>query len=83
MRVIFVRHGQYATFNVLTERCQLLDDVDVRWDRRLGADRRFEQRAIANDKRLHERRKPASPDVLLRGYTVASLPDAPDSLFKR
>jgi hypothetical protein len=83
MRVIYVRAGQYATFNVLTERCQLLNDVDVQWDRRLGTDRRFEQRATANDKRLRERRKPASPDELLRGYTVASLPDAPDPFFKR
>jgi len=69
-------------FNVLTERCQLLDDVDVQWDRRLAADRPL--RAARHRKRQasSERRKPASPDVRLRGYTVASLADGPDSLFK-
>ena len=82
MRVIFVRHGQYATFNVLVERCQLLEDVDVQWDRRISPDRRLERRTTATEKRLHDRRKPSSPDNDVRGYTVASLPDRPNSVFK-
>ena len=43
MRIIFVRRGQFSMFNVLVERCQLLDGVDVQWDRRLGDDRRYKR----------------------------------------
>jgi hypothetical protein len=82
MRVLFVRRGQLSTFNVLIERCQLLADVDVQWDRRAGADRRFEQLAIPSDRRRHERRKPLVPDGDLRGYIVVDMPDAPESVVK-
>jgi hypothetical protein len=77
MRVIFVQRGKYATYNILVERCQLIRDVDVRWDRRFGEDRRVGQRPIGADRRhkdRRDRRRPAEPDVVLRGYTVADLP---------
>lgn len=74
MRVIFVQPGKYATYNVLVERCQLIRDVDVRWDRRCGEDRRTEERSVGAERRRKDRRRPMPPDVLLRGYTVADLP---------
>ena len=82
MRVIFVRRGQYSTFNVLVERCQLLADVDVQWDRRLGEERRA-RKLIANlERRLRaDRRKPSEPDMDLRGYTVVDLADLPAPPF--
>jgi hypothetical protein len=74
MRIIFVRRGQFSTFNVLVERCQLLADVDVRWDRRLGDDRRYTRAAIPAERRASDRRKASVPDVDLRGYTVVDFP---------
>jgi hypothetical protein len=74
MRVIFVQRGKYATYNVLVERCQLIRDVDVRWDRRFGDDRRIEEHPIGAERRRKDRRRPMSTDVTLRGYTVADLP---------
>ena len=70
MRIIYVRHGQFATFNVLVERCRLLDGVDVQWDRRLGDDRRSTYNPVASERRGGERRRIVSPDMELRGYTV-------------
>jgi hypothetical protein len=76
MRIIYVRHGQFSTFNVLVERCRLLDDVDVRWDRRLGAldplgdDRRSAAAPVTSERRGGERRRMLSPDLELRGYNV-------------
>ena len=75
MRIMFVRGGQFATFNVLVERCRLLDGVDVRWDRRLGEDRRFQQSAVPTERRIRDRRKLSSPDMDVRGYTVVDVPD--------
>ena len=80
MRVIFVRRGQFTTFNVLVERCQLIEGVDVQWDRRLGDDRRFRRLMPPSDRRTRDRRKPSSPDVDLCGYTVVDIPDAPKSV---
>jgi len=74
MRVIFVQRGKYATYNILVERCQLIRDVDVRWDRRFGEDRRMHQRPIATDRRRNDRRQPPSSDAALRGYAVVDLP---------
>jgi hypothetical protein len=82
MRVIFVRRGQFSTFSILSERTQLLEDVDVQWDRRIGDDRRGERLAITSDRRRQDRRRPSSPDVDLRGYTVVNMPDAADSVVK-
>ena len=70
MRIIYVRHGQLSRFNVLVERCRLLDGVEVQWDRRLGDDRRSTSAPVALDRRGGERRRILSPDVELRGYTV-------------
>ena len=82
MRVIFVRRGQFSTFNILVERCQLLRGVDVQWDRRLGDDRRRKQTLVRTNRRGPDRRRPSSPDVDLRGYTVVDMPDAPDSALE-
>jgi hypothetical protein len=78
MRVIFVRRGQFSTYDILVERTQLLNNVDVQWDRRVG-ERRFERRNIASERRRRERRRPSVPDVDLRGYTVVDMPDSPES----
>jgi hypothetical protein len=74
MRVIFVHRGKYATYNILVERCQLIRDVDVRWDRRFGEDRRTEDRPVSTERRREDRRQPMPADATLRGYTVADLP---------
>ncbi len=75
MRVIFVRRGDFATYNVLVERCQLIQDVDVRWDRRTGDDRRLRSQPVISERRRTDRRKPAeAADVALRGYTVVNIP---------
>jgi hypothetical protein len=74
MRVIFVQRGKYATYDILVERCQLIRDVDVRWDRRFGEDRRIEERPVGAERRRKERRRPMPADATLRGYTVADLP---------
>ena len=74
MRVIFVQPGKYATYNILVERCKLIRDVEVRWDRRFGEDRRTEERPVGAERRRNDRRRATSPDVALRGYTVADLP---------
>jgi hypothetical protein len=82
MRVIFVRRGQFSTYNILVERTQLINDVDVQWDRRIGNDPRLERRVIAADRRRQDRRRRSSPDVDLRGYTVVDMPDALASVDK-
>ena len=82
MRVIFVRRGQFSTYNILVERTQLLDDVDVQWDRRMGDDRRYERQTLPSDRRSRERRRQSSPDVDLRGYTVVDMPERQDSVGK-
>lgn len=76
MRVIFVQPGKYATYNILVERCRLMPDVDVRWDRRFLEDRRTAERPMGANRRRNDRRQPAPPDTSLRGYTVANLPPA-------
>ena len=77
MRLIFVKHGQYSTYDILVQRCQLIQDVEVRWDRRLGGDRRLRSiRPVDADRRRVDRRRPVDRDAALRGYTVADLPDA-------
>jgi hypothetical protein len=82
MRVIFVRRGQFSTYDVLVERCQLLDDVDVRWDRRLGEERRCRRLVASLERRRRaDRRKPSDPDIDHRGYTVVDLPNPSDSVF--
>lgn len=74
MRVIFVKRGQVATYNVLVERCQLIDDVDVRWDRRTGDDRRLHLQAVTFDRRREDRRRAVEAvDIALRGYTVVDM----------
>ena len=83
MRIIFVRRGQFSTFSVLVERCQLLNDVSVQWDRRLGDDRRYQRTAIPSERRARDRRRPSSPDVDLRGYTVVDVPDTPESVARK
>jgi hypothetical protein len=83
MRIIFVRRGQFSTFNVLVERCRLLADVDVQWDRRLGDDRRYTRAAIPSERRAGDRRKVSVPDVDLRGYTVVDVVDTPDSVVRK
>jgi hypothetical protein len=73
MRVIFVQRGKYATYDILVERCQLIPDVDVRWDRRVGDERRTEARPVGDERRRKDRRRPIPLDATLRGYTVADL----------
>jgi hypothetical protein len=73
MRTIFVQHGKYTTYNILVERCQLIQDVDVRWDRRFGDERRTLNVPVASDRRRKDRRRHAPPDSGLRGYTVVDL----------
>jgi hypothetical protein len=74
MRVIFVRRGQLATYNVLVERCQLIQDVDVRWDRRLGDDRRLQSQPVTLERRREDRRRISeAPDIAMRGYTVVDM----------
>ena len=74
MRVIFVKRGQVATYNVLVERCQLIDDVDVRWDRRTGDDRRLHLQRVTFDRRRKDRRQAVEAvDIALRGYTVVDM----------
>ena len=83
MRIIFVRRGQFSTFNILKERCHLLDGVEVKWDRRLGDDRRYRRLPTPVDRRGLDRRRPSSPDVDLRGYTVVDVPDTPESVARK
>jgi hypothetical protein len=77
MRVIFVRRGEFSTYNVLIDSVVALSDVDVRWDRRRGEDRRTKPRPIdvKAERRRHERRQPPSRDWQLHGYTVVEIPD--------
>jgi hypothetical protein len=74
MRVIFVKRGQYSTYNVLVSRCQALPDVDVRWDRRLE-DRRSRNVPIGDDRRRDDRRGPPKTDCTPNGYSVVDEPD--------
>jgi hypothetical protein len=73
MRVIYVKRGEFSTFSVLSDSCQTLPNVDVRWDRRCGADRRRRTNSINDDRRRNHRRKPPTPVAELQGYTVVEL----------
>ena len=73
MRVIFVRHGDLTTYDVLRQRCKLLKDVEVRWDRRVGEERRLEQQKSPAERRRAPRRRELPFDAQLRGYTVVDL----------
>jgi hypothetical protein len=78
MRVIFVRRGEFSTFNVLMDSLIAVNDVEVRWDRRHGDDRRAKPRPIdiTAERRQGDRRKPPTRDWQLHGYIVVDLPDA-------
>jgi hypothetical protein len=75
MRVIFVRRGEFSTFNVLIDSVMAVSDVDVRWDRRRGADRRAKPRPIdvKAERRTKDRRQPPTRDWQLHGYTVVDV----------
>ena len=78
MRVIYVRRGEFSTYNVLIDSLMALNDVDVRWDRRRGADRRARPRPIdvTSERRSGDRRRPPTRDWQLHGYTVVDVPEA-------
>jgi hypothetical protein len=78
MRVIFVRRGEFSTYNVLIDSLMAVTDVDVRWDRRRGDDRRAQPRPIdaTAERRGNNRRKEPTRDWQLHGYTVVDFPDA-------
>jgi hypothetical protein len=78
MRVIFVRRGEFSTYNVLVDSLMAVTDVDVRWDRRRGEDRREQPRPIdvMAERRGDHRRKDPTRDWQLHGYTVVDVPDA-------
>jgi hypothetical protein len=78
MRVIFVRRGEFSTYDVLSDSVVGVNDVDVRWDRRHSDDRRAKPRPIdvTAERRRGDRRKPPTRDWQLHGYTVVDLPDA-------
>jgi len=79
MRIIFVRRGEFSTFNVLADSLVAVKDVDVQWDRRKGLDRRVRSRPIdvaAERRTSPDRRKPPTRDWQLHGYTVVDFPDA-------
>ena len=79
MRIIFVRRGEFSTYNVLTDSLMAVTDVDVRWDRRRGEDRRAARTLETPreaDRRKEGRRKPPTRDWHLHGYTVVDFPDA-------
>ena len=77
MRIIFVRRGEFSTFNVLVDSLATVNDVDVQWDRRKGQDRRVRPRPIdvAAERRRSDRRKPPTRDWQLHGYTVVDVPN--------
>jgi hypothetical protein len=78
MRVIFVRRGEFSTYNVLIDSLMAVTDVDVRWDRRRVDDRREEPQPVdlAAERRGDVRRKDPTRDWHLHGYTVVDVPDA-------
>jgi hypothetical protein len=78
MRVIFVRRGEFSTFNVLIDSLIAVTDVEVRWDRRRGDDRRAHPRPIdaMAERRGGKRRKDPTRDWQLHGYMVVDFPDA-------
>ncbi len=77
MRVIFVRRGEFSTYNVLIDSLLAVTDVDVRWDRRSGEDRRAMALPIdtTSERRRDDRRKDPTRDWQLHGYTVVDFPD--------
>ena len=77
MRVIFVRRGEFSTYNVLIDSLMAVSDVDVRWDRRRGEDRRAKPQPIdaTAERRRDDRRKDPTRDWHLHGYTVVDVPD--------
>jgi hypothetical protein len=77
MRVIFVRRGEFSTYNVLIDSLMAVSDVDVRWDRRGGEDRRAKPQPIdvTAERRRDARRKDPTRDWHLHGYTVVDFPD--------
>ncbi|MCM3881870.1 MAG: hypothetical protein ND807_17320 [Vicinamibacterales bacterium] len=81
MRVIYVRRGEFSTYSVLIDSLIAVSDVDVRWDRRRGEDRRAKSRPIdvRAERRMEERRKPPTRDWQLHGYTVVDFPDIDSS----
>jgi hypothetical protein len=76
MRVIFVRRGEFSTYNVLIDSLMAVSDVDVRWDRRRGDERRAKVGPIdTSERRRDDRRKDPTRDWQLHGYTVVDFPD--------
>ena len=73
MRIVFVKRGAYSTYRVLQEQCAALSDVDIRWDRRCGEDRRRRTVSTTGDRRNRDRRTTPSSDWTLLGYTVVDL----------
>jgi hypothetical protein len=78
MRVVFVRRGEFSTFNVLSDSLLAVTDVEVRWDRRREENRRATSRPIdvTAERRRIERRKPPTRDWQLHGYLLCDIPEA-------
>ena len=76
MRVIFVRRGEFSTYNVLIDSLMAVTNVDVRWDRR-GEDRRAKAAPIdtTSERTRDDRRKDPTRDWQLHGYTVVDFSD--------
>ena len=79
MRVIFVRRGQFSTYNILVERTQLLSDVQVQWIGGWATSGRLRSQSTTPDRRRQDRRRPSSPDVDFRGYTIVDVLGAASS----
>src|SRR5438105_9708091 len=76
MRLVIVRPGEYATFNLLMRTFEDDPHLHVIWDRREGRDRRRTSAGGSAERRGQERRQPLPSTWQQRKYVVAdSRPD--------
>ena len=56
MQLLVVKRGRLNTFRMLSEQFADVQDIQIIWDRRSGADRRGRSEQVVSDRRAQERR---------------------------
>jgi hypothetical protein len=71
-RLVIVRRGHFATFELLTRTFAGDPSVQIIWDRRVAERRRSTDRAGAGDRRRSDRRREPPPQWGQMNYMIAS-----------
>ena len=76
MQLLVVKRGRLNTFRMLSQQFANIQDIQVIWDRRSGADRRARTETVVFERRGQERRKPQDRRGPVEDYVVVTVANA-------